>query len=304
MRDQADKLREMAWSLRQQIETEIMTSSKTTRVIVIASGKGGVGKSTLAINLSLHLCKMGYKVALMDADLGMANIDIMLGLIPEYNLYDIIRSKKTIQDIIINGPHGLNIIPGGSGIQELADLQERELKHIIYEMGKLDGDFDFLIVDTGAGISSNVLNFLLAGDEVIIVTTSEPTSLTDAYGTVKSVHRSGFKGRIFLVVNRVSREAEGLAVAHKFQLVAKRFLQLDIEVLGHIVQDSQVNRGIMDQQPLIQAFPGSLAAKNIVNIAQKLIEDDQQQEEAREKGKSKGGIRAFFKKFVSLNRSQ
>ncbi|HHW60432.1 MAG TPA: MinD/ParA family protein [Syntrophomonadaceae bacterium] len=301
MKDQADKLRAMALNLRQQIETEIM-SNKTTRVIVIASGKGGVGKSTLAVNLSLYLCQLGYKVVLMDADLGMANIDIMLGLIPEYNLYDIICSQKTIQDIMIDGPQGLKIIPGGSGIQELANLQEGELKYIIYEMGKLDGDFDFLIVDTGAGISSNVLNFLLAGDETIIVTTSEPTSLTDAYGTVKSVHRSGFKGRIYLVVNQVSREAEGLAVAHKFQLVAKRFLQLDVEVLGHIVYDPQVNRVIMEQEPLVQTFPGSLAAQNIVNIAQKLVQDDQQQE-VREKAKSKG-IRAFFKKFISLNRSQ
>ena len=227
MKDQANKLREMALNLKNQIEAE-MKGGKQTRVIVIASGKGGVGKSTLALNLSLDLCSLGKKVVLLDADLGLANIDIMLGLTPKYNLYHMIKAKMVLKDIIITGPSGLKIIPGGSGMYELANLKEEELKRILLEMGKVDGDFDYMVVDTGAGISSNVISFLLAADDVIILTTPEPTSLTDAYGIVKSVTKYGYCKNLFLVINRVNRRSEGVLIAQKFKLVSEKFLGLDI----------------------------------------------------------------------------
>lgn len=302
MKDQANKLREMALNLRNQIESELLTS-KQTRVIVVASGKGGVGKSTLALNLSLYLCKIGKKVVLMDADMGMANIDIMLGLLPKYNIYHMIQNGKRIQDIMVDGPMGLKVIPGGSGIAELANLNDEDIKRIIYEMGKLDGDFDFMIVDTGAGISSSVLSFILATDEIIIVTTSEPTSLTDAYGTVKSATKAGYSGTINLVVNRVNKETEGILVAQKFKMVTEKFLNLDVHVLGHIIQDPQVEQGIMQQQPLLQAFPRSEAAQNIRNIAEKLIDQDAKEEPMQVEDKKPGGIRAFFKRFTSFSHS-
>lgn len=295
MRDQADKLREMALNLKSQIEAEIgKDNKKQTRVIVVSSGKGGVGKSTLALNLSLGLSTLGKNVILLDADLGMANIDIMLGLVPRYNLYHMIKGNKTLKDIIINGPAGLRIIPGGSGLNELANLSDEELNRILVEMGRLDGECDFMIVDTGAGISNNVIRFLLAADDVIILTTPEPTSLTDAYGIVKSVARDGFMGNIFLVVNRVSKESEGVLVAQKFKLVGERFLDLDIKILGHILYDPQVEYGIRRQEALIQAFPRSIAAKNIMSMAEKLIDEDNAVLPVKA-----GGIRGFIKRVTA-----
>lgn len=297
MRDQADKLREMALNLKNQIEAEIgKDNKKQTRVIVVSSGKGGVGKSTLALNLSLCLSTLGKNVILLDADLGMANIDIMLGLIPQYNLYHMIKGHKTLKDIIVNGPAGLRIIPGGSGLNELANLNDEELNRILVEMGKLDGECDFMIVDTGAGISNNVIRFLLAADDVIILTTPEPTSLTDAYGIVKSIARNGFNGSIFLVVNRVSKESEGVLVAQKFKLVGEKFLDLDIKILGHILHDPQVEYGIRRQEAFTQAYPNSIAAKNIMYLAEKLIDEDNAVMPLPVK---KGGIRGFFKKVTA-----
>ncbi|CFX65990.1 ATP binding protein MinD [Syntrophomonas zehnderi OL-4] len=300
MRDQADKLREMALNLKNQIEAEIgKDNKKQTRVIVVSSGKGGVGKSTLALNLSLSLSILGKNVILLDADLGMANIDIMLGLVPQYNLYHIIKGNKTLKDIIVNGPAGLRIIPGGSGLDELANLNDEELNRILVEMGKLDGECDFMIVDTGAGISNNVIRFLLAADDVIILTTPEPTSLTDAYGTVKSIARNGFNGSVFLVVNRVSKETEGVLVAQKFKLVGEKFLDLDIKILGHILHDPQVESGIRRQEAFIQAYPNSIAAKNIMYLAEKLIDEDNADNVVKPLPVKKGGIRGFFKKVTS-----
>lgn len=298
MKDQANKLREMALNLRNQIEADMGREIRHTRVISVSSGKGGVGKSTLALNLSLKLCAMGKRVLLMDADLGMANIDIMLGLVPKFNLYHMIRDKKALKDIIINGPSGLKIIPGGSGMNELANLREEEMKRILVEMGKLDGDFDYMVVDTGAGISNNVVKFLLAGDDVIILTTPEPTSLTDAYGVVKSVNKYGFDGNIYLVVNRVAKESEGVLVAQKFKLVSERFLALNINILGYILQDYHVEQGIRRQEAFVQVFPKSIASQNITDIAERLVDNDKARNPVLLP--INGGIRGFIKKLTGF----
>lgn len=295
MKDQANKLREMAINLKNQIEVELSRENKQTRVIAVSSGKGGAGKSTLALNLSLELCAQGKKVILMDGDLGMANIDIMLGLVPKYNLYHFIYEQKSLKDIILDGPSNLKIISGGSGINELANLRDDELNRLLKEMGRLDGEFDYMIVDTGAGISNNVIRFLLAADDVIILTTPEPTSLTDAYGIVKSITVCGYTGDIFLVVNRVRKESEGILVGQKFKLVSNKFLGLDIKILGHILYDPQVEQAIRRQQAFIQLFPRTTAAQNISNIAEKLLDKDPVLYHPETKP---GGIRGFIKKFT------
>lgn len=295
MKDQANKLREMAINLKNQIESEMGRENKLTRVIAISSGKGGVGKSTLALNLSLELAALDKKVILMDGDLGMANIDIMLGLVPQYNLYHFIKDQKSLKEIIINGPSGIKIIPGGSGINELANLKDDALSRILIEMGRLDGEYDYMIIDTGAGISNNVIRFLLAADDAIILTTPEPTSLTDAYGIVKSIVNCGYKGEIRLVVNRVSKESEGILVAQKFKLVGSKFLGLDIKILGHILQDPQVEQGIRRQEAFVKVFPKSNAAKNIANIAEKLVYEEPAPCQPEIKA---AGIRGFIKKFT------
>jgi len=298
MKDQANRLREIAFKVRQQIEAEMTKVEKQTRVMVISSGKGGVGKSVLALNISLKLCSKGYKVVLLDADLGLANIDIMLGLVPKYNLYHVIQGEKSLREIIISGPEGLKIIPGGSGIKELANLTKGELKRILIELGKLDGEYDYLMIDTGAGISKSVITFLAAADDVIIITTPEPTSMADAYSVIKSLNKNTFHGKIYLVVNRVSDRTEGILVAEKFKLVCKRFLSLDIEFLGHVVNEPLIEEGIRRQQAFTQIFPKSLAAKNIDSLVDKLAGFKADSLNGSEpKGR---GIKAFFKKITEI----
>lgn len=304
MKDQASRLREMAQNVRKQIEVEMTSDypvNKRSRVIVISSGKGGVGKSTLALNLSVSLSSIGKKVVLMDADLGMANIDIMLGMVPEYNLFHMIQNQKNLQEIMINGPEGLKIIPGGSGMEEMANLSDSDLKRILVEMGKLDGEFDYMIVDTGAGISSNVMSFVRAADDVIIVTTPEPTSITDAYGLLKSISRYDNTGQVYLIINRVSGAGEGQDVARKFKAVSQNFLGRDIKVMGYIVADNSVEIGIKKQVAFSQAFPRSLAARDIMDIAERIAD---QEMTIRPFEAQSRGIRGFIKKFTSFQRSR
>ena len=297
MNNQADKLRQMALDVKNQIEKEMAQEFKHTRVIVVTSGKGGVGKSTLALNIALSLCHQGKKVIIMDADLGLANIDIMLGLLPKYNLYHMIQGKKNLKEIIIPGPGGISIIPGGSGITELANMGENNLKKMLVELGKLDGEFDYMIIDTGAGISNNVISFLLSADDVIFVTTPEPTSMTDAYGMVKAIARQSTDKTLYLVVNRAVDNIEGILVAEKFKLVCEKFLTLRINILGYVVNEPLIGEGIRRQMAFIEIFPRSQAAKNINSIANNLISNNAT---SVSKEKSSGGIKSFFQKIIGM----
>ncbi len=302
MSDQAEKLRKMASSIRQQIEVEMINKpSRQTRVIVISSGKGGVGKSTLALNMSLVLGAYKQKVILMDADMGLANIDIMLGIVPEYTIQHVLQGRKRLKDIIIDGPSGVKIIPGGSGINELANLNDNELSRLIQELGKVDGEYDYMIIDTGAGISRNVVSFLLAADDVIIVTTAEPTSLTDAYGLVKTIIRQSFDGKIYLIVNKVTNSSEGIMVAEKFRIACNRFLETDLIPIGNVVDEPAVREGIMRQEAFTQMFPQSTATKNIVSIIDRLMTGYDQQNS--NPGRP-GGVKNFFRKLSSIFRDK
>lgn len=302
MKSQADRLRELALNVKKQIESEMYQEVKNTRVVAVSSGKGGTGKSTLALNLSIALASRGKKVVLLDADMGLANIDIMLGIVPQYNLYHLIQGKKSLREILLSHPAGIDIIPGGSGITELANLSREQLKRILIEIGTLDGEYDFMIIDTGAGISDSVLYFLLASDDVLVVTTPEPTSITDAYGIVKGLSQNNFKGHLFLVVNRVTDSREGILVAEKFRLVCSKFLNLDIKVLGSVINEPMMQEAIKRQTSFISAFPQSIAAKNIYEISDRLAS----KEAGSDIGKAdkNGGIKNFFKKLISFNKSQ
>lgn len=298
MRDQADRLREMALNLKQEIEAEIRRDLRHSRVVVISSGKGGVGKSTLALNLSINLCTRGMKIILMDADMGLANLDVMLGLVSKYNIYHLLQEKKTMEDITISGPEGLKIIPGGSGISELANLKDTELKRILVELRKLDGAYDYMIIDTGAGISKTVMNFLLAAEDIIVITTPEPTAVTDAYSLVKNVAKNSFAGNIYLVVNKVANDSEGILVAEKFKLVCQKFLSCEIKPLGHIVNEPLIGEGIRRQKAFVQIYPRSTATRNINTIVDRLIEASGQKSPGLES--KRGGIRYFIEKIAGL----
>jgi flagellar biosynthesis protein FlhG len=298
MKDQAEKLRELALKVRRQIEDELNSDLQQTRVVVVTSGKGGAGKSTVALNLALSMCANGQKVVLMDADLGLGNIDIMLGLVPEYNLYHMITNKKSLRDIIITGPDNLKIIPGGSGISELANLNDEQLRRILVELGTLDGEYDYMIIDTGAGISNSVTSFLLASDDVIVVTTPEPTSLTDAYGIIKTMARAEFKGRIYLVVNRAANNVEGILTAEKLKIVIKKFLGLEINLLGYITNEPLIEEGIRRQEPFLKLFPRAQAAGDIKKLARNLM--DGTVAAAADTEPRRGGVKNFFRKLVGF----
>jgi flagellar biosynthesis protein FlhG len=297
MKDQAERLREMANQIRQQIEAELLQPHRS-RVVAISSGKGGVGKSTLALNLSLILCTQGKRVLLLDADMGMANLDIMLGMVPKYNLFHMIQGKRSLDEIIIPGPQGMSIIPGGSGIQELANLPAGDMKRLLVELGKLDNDYDYMILDTGAGISQNVTTYLLAADDAIIITSPEPTALTDAYGVLKSMNRAGYEGKVHLVVNRVSDDSEGILVAEKLKTVARKYLGVDLVDLGYIINDASVSEGIRQQQPFVEIYPRSRATRNIERIAEKLLAANGEEPLTELPEAQPTGIKHFFRRII------
>lgn len=302
MKDQAERLREMANQIRQQIEQEFVRQVHRARVVAISSGKGGVGKSTLALNLALVLCKQGKKVLLLDADMGMANLDIMLGVVPKYNLFHVIQGRKNLHDIIISGPPGMSIIPGGTGILEIANLPAGDMKKLLVELIKLDSDYDYMILDTGAGISKNVTSFLLAADDVIIVTIPEPTSITDAYGVLKSMNRASYNGKVYLVVNRVSDESEGIWVAEKLTIVAQKYLDIEVLSLGYILNDPSVSEGIRRQQPFVEIYPRSRVTHNFKRIAEKLLEAHREKRLDDLQEAKQPGIRNFFKRVLSSSK--
>ncbi|QGG48189.1 MinD/ParA family protein [Heliorestis convoluta] len=249
MKDQAEKLRIMMNNMRQQVEYEIEGKETPTRIICISSGKGGVGKSNLTLNLGLALVDYGQRVLILDADMGMANIDVILGKVPPYNLYHVIRGEKKLSEVVTTGPKGISLISGGSGIVELANLEAPDLDRFIEGLAELDGTVDVLLIDTGAGISRNVLSYIYAADELIVLTTPEPTAITDAYGLIKSVEMVQKKIPISLVINRVENEKEGNAVSQKLVVAVRQFLNRDITVIGYIPDDPIVSRSVKNQKP-------------------------------------------------------
>lgn len=266
MADQAERLRA--------IVKENMTNTNSARVITITSGKGGVGKTNFAINLGIALSKLGQKTLLVDADLGLANVDVMLGLIPKYNLGHVLLGEKKIADIIINGPAGMRIIPSGSGMYKLANLGDKKLAQCLEYLNQLEKESDFILIDTGAGLSKSVLKFVLAAGEVIIVTTPEPTAITDAYGIIKVITASKRDLPIRVVVNMVKNEKEAEEVMERLSAVSQRFLGMDLESLGFIPLDTVVPKAVKEQQPFILSHPRSIVAQNISQISTKLVNGD------------------------------
>lgn len=267
MRDQAFRLRELVG---RNILPREKESRSWLRTVAVTSGKGGVGKTNLVLNLALAMIKMGKRVIVFDADLGLANVDVLLGLVPRYTLYEVVTGQKRLEEIVVVGPLGLRIIPGGSGIQELANLSSIQRERLLSEMSRADFQADIMLVDTGAGISNNVLGFLLAADEVIVVLTPEPTSITDAYGLIKVLSRQESRKVIYLVVNRVSGEAEARRTAEKINQVARRFLALEPEFLGFVQEDARIRQAVCNQKPFILEYPSCHAAGNLQQIALRL----------------------------------
>jgi flagellar biosynthesis protein FlhG len=267
---------------------------KASRVVAITSGKGGAGKTNLAVNMALALANMGQKVLIIDADLGMANIEILLGASSKYSLLNLIEDGLTIDDIIVNGPYGIKYISGGSGVYQLANLSEEQLQKIVRHIASCDSWADFILVDTGAGISRNVINFLVAADEVIVVTTPEPTAIADAYAVMKVYAANRGSAPVKLVINRVIDYGEGEVVAEKLTQVASKFLKLRTTSLGNIYEDRNLIKSVKSQKPVLLLHPSTISVRCIENIARRLL---------KFQGASQpGGIKGFFAKLTQMFR--
>lgn len=276
--DQAERLRNIIKKQDLQPDRE-----RVAKVITVTSGKGGVGKTSLSVNLAIQLSRMGKRVVIFDADFGLANIEIMLGLRPKYNLADLMYRGKSIEDIITYGPENIGFISGGSGINELANLSRDQVFSLIQRLGELDRIADVIIVDTGAGISDTVLEFVAASEEVLLVATPEPTSITDAYALLKTLNRKASykpeKTVVKMVANQVRGEKEATELFEKLGVVVGKFLDIEVEFLGSVPYDKNMQRAVMHQAPVCISKPESESARAVRNIACR-IEDVMLEEKA------------------------
>lgn len=244
------------------------------RTLAVTSGKGGVGKTSLTVNLALALSLRGRRVVVLDGDFGLANVDVMLGLCPKYTLYEVLAGERTLSEIMIEGPAGLKIIPGGSGIAELANLDGTHRQRLVDSLRRALEEAEFLLIDTGAGIGKGVMSLLLASDEVIVVLTPEPTALADAYALIKVLSQGRLHRWVHLVVNRVSGVIEAQQVLRRLSLVVSRFLDVELRFLGFIYEDQAVLSAISRQQPLLLSHPRSRAAEQFHLLAGRLLGEE------------------------------
>ncbi len=278
--DQAERLRNII--KKQELQAE--EKERIAKVITVTSGKGGVGKTSLSVNLAIQLSKMGKRVVIFDADFGLANIEIMLGVRPVYNLADLMYRGKSIEDIITYGPENIGFISGGSGINELANLSRDQVVSLIHRLADLDRIADVIIVDTGAGISDTVLEFVAASEEVLLVATPEPTSITDAYALLKTLNRKASyqpdKTVVKMIANQVIGERDATELFEKLGVVVSKFLDIEVEFIGSVPYDKAMQRAIMHQAPVSIDSPEAEATKAIRKIAY-TIENQLMQEEER-----------------------
>ena len=285
MEDQAEKLRELMRQKRSHPRAGLGRRAqahvsgglagpagreeKNTRIITISSGKGGVGKTNLSVNMALAFARIGRKVVVMDADLGLANINVMFNLIPKYNLYHVIKKQKTIQEILVETEYGISIVAGASGFSQIANMGRKERQDFIEEMNSLSFA-DIIIIDTGAGVSSNVLDFIAAADDAIIVTTPEPTAITDAYSIMKIIateYRS-IDMELKLVVNRAKGVAEAKNVADRMVNITGQFLNMKMDYLGFVYEDQAVVNAVRHQKPFMVTDPkckASICVQHLVS---------------------------------------
>jgi flagellar biosynthesis protein FlhG len=298
MEDQAEKLREL---MRQKKNSGASSErglpaakgdgGRKTRIITVTSGKGGVGKTNLSVNMALAFARLGKKVVVMDADLGLANVNVMLNMIPKYNLYHVIKKQKSIQDILVETEYGISIVAGASGFSQIANMGEQERHDFISELDTLSFA-DIIIIDTSAGVSSNVMDFIAAADDAIIITTPEPTAITDAYGIIKiiAMEYDTINIGLKLVVNRARGAAEAKSVADRMINIAGQFLNLKVDYLGFVYDDQAVPNAVRQQKPFIIIDPKCKASLCIQHLVErvdknKLAEPD--------------GIGAMFRKIFS-----
>jgi flagellar biosynthesis protein FlhG len=250
-----------------------VNGGKQVRVIAITSGKGGVGKTNIAANLAYVLCSMKKKTLILDADMGLANIDLILGLTPQYNLYHVLKGEKSLSETIVRGPGGIMVLPSSSGILEMAELSRGQKLTLLDELNTFNEDIDFMLIDTAAGIAGNVMYFNSAAKEIIVVASPEPTSLTDAYALIKVLYQRYAKKRFCLLVNMVKTPKEAQEVYERMSQATNHFLNLTIEYLGYILLDRKLPEAVRQQKAVVELYPSSPASKCLHTVAMKLCQE-------------------------------
>ncbi len=292
MEDQAEKLREIMKNKKFEDDPSknLNCFGNKTKIITIASGKGGVGKTNISTNLALAYAKIGKKVIVLDADLGLANVNVVMGMIPKFNLYHVIRKQKTMNEVILDTDYGIQIVAGASGFSKIANLSEEERDSFISELTELSSA-DIIIIDTSAGVSSNVLAFVEAADEVLIVTTPEPTAITDAYGIIKiiSTEIDDLELDLKLIVNRAASVTEAKKISQRVINIAGQFLNLKVDYLGFVYEDPSVQSSVRKQVPFMVADPNGKASGCLQYIVGRLENIEY---------KEGGGVSRFIRKLL------
>ncbi len=262
-----------------------------TRVLSITSGKGGVGKTNIAANLAYLLSRANKKTLILDADAGLANIDVILGIHSRYNLYHVLNGEKTLDEVLVSGPGGILILPSASGIPEMTDLSKGQKLTLIDELNLFNHSLDFMVVDTAAGISANVMYFNMAAKEIIVVTTPEPTALTDAYALIKVLYQRHAKRRFRLIVNMAHNAQEASEVYKRLARATDHFLNLTIEYLGYVVLDDSVKEAVRQQKAVAEIYPNSPATRCLAKIAEKISTETLEEYE-------NGSIKFFWENLI------
>lgn len=285
MRDQADKLREL-------VNNKGISDDHELRIYSIVSGKGGVGKTNFTVNLAIKLQQLGKKVLILDADIGMSNVNILMDIDAKHTLLDLLQGKLELEDIIYTGPASVDFMSGGAELLNLGSVDEERQKEIISSLSNL-GKYDVLLIDNGAGISKETLMYMVLADEIILVTTPEPTALADAYRVLKAVSLSKLKNNVKVVVNQIPDYNSGLDAYNKLYKTSEQFLKVTVESLGYIFSDIRVNKAIMEQYPFVLSYPNSLASDGINQICMSILGDE-------EKRINLSGIKQFSNRLIKL----
>ncbi len=292
MTDQAEKLRQIVKSIREQrLSTNVLPAP---RIVTVTSGKGGVGKTNFAINFAIALSELGQRVVIIDADFGLANVDVMLGIIPKYDLSYVVRQQKTIEDVTCIGPGGIKFISGGAGLMDLVNINPEKLEAFIESLESLEKTNDIILIDTGAGISDKVIRMILAANETILITTPEPTSITDAYVLAKMSLAINSTIRFKLIMNKADSHQEAELMLAKFNGVVRKFLNTEVESMGYILYDANVVKSVKEQLPYVLGYPKSLASRQIRDIARSFVSVEEN------KACVKRGLRGYIQILAGL----
>ena len=241
------------------------------KVIAVTSGKGGVGKTNIVTNLAIALARQGTRVLVLDGDLGLANVDLLLGISPQYDLQDAILGDRRIEDIVLEGPEGIRVVPASSGVEELANLDEYRTECLLRSLASVEADTDLILIDAPSGIGSHAVSLSQAADEIIVVTTPEPTAFSDAYAMIKVLSQRPLRCTPALLVNQANSENEASEVARRVQSVAKRFLNLEVPYWGFVLADESVPKSVIRQEPFLTTYPYSPASSCILRLARRVL---------------------------------